>query len=174
MARRRIGLARAFEDAVAEVLLKKTLRALEDTGATTLAIGGGVSAKRSAELERAWNRGELPVLLGHPQAMAQLLVAVDAAINALLSGNVAEYSIGQVRYVYSDLKTLWELRSDLRSRVGASRSRILLADEPVSALDVSVRAQVLNLITDLVCGFCTLAVGLVFVGVLGSCRAERR
>ena len=33
-------------------------------------IGGGVSAKRSAELEKAWNAGELPVLLGHPQAMA--------------------------------------------------------------------------------------------------------
>lgn len=33
-------------------------------------IGGGVSAKRSAELERDWNAGKLPVLLGHPQAMA--------------------------------------------------------------------------------------------------------
>jgi SNF2 family DNA or RNA helicase len=33
-------------------------------------IGGGVSAKRSAELEKAWNAGRLPVLLGHPQAMA--------------------------------------------------------------------------------------------------------
>lgn len=33
-------------------------------------IGGGVTAKRSAELAAAWNRGEIPVLLGHPQAMA--------------------------------------------------------------------------------------------------------
>lgn len=33
-------------------------------------IGGGVSAKRSAELEILWNQGKLPVLLGHPQAMA--------------------------------------------------------------------------------------------------------
>ncbi len=33
-------------------------------------IGGGVSAKRSAELEHLWNAGKLPVLLGHPQAMA--------------------------------------------------------------------------------------------------------
>lgn len=37
-------LARAFEDAVGEVLLKKTLRAIEETNAHTLAIGGGVSA----------------------------------------------------------------------------------------------------------------------------------
>ena len=33
-------------------------------------IGGGVSAKRSAELEALWNAGKLPVLLGHPQAIA--------------------------------------------------------------------------------------------------------
>lgn len=33
-------------------------------------IGGGVSAKRSAELENLWNAGKLPVLLGHPQSVA--------------------------------------------------------------------------------------------------------
>lgn len=32
-------------------------------------IGGGVSIKRAAEIEAAWNRGELKVLFGHPQAM---------------------------------------------------------------------------------------------------------
>lgn len=37
-------IAREFEDAVAEVLWKKTERALEATGAQTLVIGGGVSA----------------------------------------------------------------------------------------------------------------------------------
>ena len=38
------AIAREFEDAVAEVLWKKTARAIEDTGAETLVIGGGVSA----------------------------------------------------------------------------------------------------------------------------------
>ncbi|TSA44375.1 tRNA (adenosine(37)-N6)-threonylcarbamoyltransferase complex transferase subunit TsaD, partial [bacterium] len=37
-------LAREFEDAVAEVLWKKTAQALEETNAQTLVIGGGVSA----------------------------------------------------------------------------------------------------------------------------------
>ena len=38
------ALAREFEDAVTDVLWKKTERALEQTGAKTLVIGGGVSA----------------------------------------------------------------------------------------------------------------------------------
>lgn len=33
------------------------------------AIGGGTSPKRAAELEKAWNRGELPLLVGHPQSI---------------------------------------------------------------------------------------------------------
>lgn len=33
-------------------------------------IGGGVSVKRSTELENLWNAGKLPVLLGHPQSIA--------------------------------------------------------------------------------------------------------
>jgi SNF2 family DNA or RNA helicase len=33
-------------------------------------IGGGVSVKKSTELEQAWNRGELPYLFGHPQSIA--------------------------------------------------------------------------------------------------------
>lgn len=32
-------------------------------------IGGGVSIKRSTELEREWNLGNLPYLFGHPQSM---------------------------------------------------------------------------------------------------------
>lgn len=45
-------------------------RLREKLGQDVPYIGGGVTAKRSTELEKAWNAGELPVLLGHPQAMA--------------------------------------------------------------------------------------------------------
>lgn len=33
-------------------------------------IGGGVTPKRSAELERLWNEGKLPYLFGHPASIA--------------------------------------------------------------------------------------------------------
>jgi len=39
-------LAREFEDAVVEVLLKKTRGALEETSAKTLVLGGGVAANK--------------------------------------------------------------------------------------------------------------------------------
>lgn len=32
-------------------------------------LGAGVAGRRAQEIEAAWNRGELPVLLGHPQSM---------------------------------------------------------------------------------------------------------
>lgn len=32
-------------------------------------IGGGVTPKRAAEIEAAWNRGEIPLLFGHPASM---------------------------------------------------------------------------------------------------------
>ena len=42
----RAALARDFEDTVTEVLLKKTRRAIDEYGARTLIIGGGVSANQ--------------------------------------------------------------------------------------------------------------------------------
>jgi len=41
-------------------------------------IGGGVSSKRSSELVALWNKGQLPILLGHPQAMAHGLNLQEA------------------------------------------------------------------------------------------------
>ncbi len=57
------GLAREFEDAATEVLLKKTLRALEETGAKTLAVGGGVSANEYIRktFEEALTEQQIPL-----------------------------------------------------------------------------------------------------------------
>lgn len=45
-------------------------RLLDALGKNTPYIGGGVSAKRSAAIEQAWNAGEIPVLLGQPASIA--------------------------------------------------------------------------------------------------------
>lgn len=47
-------------------------------GKDTPHIGSGVSAKRSNELVQAWNRGDIPVLLGHPSSMAHGLNMQEA------------------------------------------------------------------------------------------------
>ena len=40
-------------------------------------LGGGVSSKRAAALVKAWNAGELPMLLGHPQSIGHGLNLQD-------------------------------------------------------------------------------------------------
>lgn len=45
-------------------------RLQEKLGKDVPYIGGGVSVKRATELEKLWNAGKLPVLLGHPQSIA--------------------------------------------------------------------------------------------------------
>ena len=45
-------------------------RLRERLGATTPYIGGGVSMAQTRQIVAAWNAGQIPVLLGQPQAMA--------------------------------------------------------------------------------------------------------
>jgi SNF2 family DNA or RNA helicase len=43
---------------------------LERFGKDTPYLGGGVSSKKSVEIVNAWNTGDIPILLGHPQSIA--------------------------------------------------------------------------------------------------------
>lgn len=71
--------------------LERLLKAL---GKNTPYIGGGVSDKKSIEIEAAWNRGELPVLLGQPQSIAHGLNIQESGNHAIwhsLTWNFEDY-----------------------------------------------------------------------------------
>jgi N6-L-threonylcarbamoyladenine synthase len=74
-------IAAEFENAVTEVVLKKTARALEETNAQTFVIGGGVSAN-------AYLRKELTKYFSteHPDLTLRLPDASLSTDNALMIG----------------------------------------------------------------------------------------
>lgn len=77
-------IALAFENAVAEVLVAKMIRAVEEYGVSTVVVGGGVSAN-------AFIREELKRALEKSDASAQLLIpppglATDNALMIALAG----------------------------------------------------------------------------------------
>ena len=76
--------AREFEDAVVEILIKKTKRALDETQARTLVIGGGVSANDA--IREAFERlvsADMPDLTLHTPAQG---LSTDNAIMIGISG----------------------------------------------------------------------------------------
>jgi len=79
------ALCRDFEDAVTEVLLKKTRTALTQHGAATLIIGGGVSA--STHLRQTF---QAELLASHPDVevyLPQRELSTDNSIMIALSGH---------------------------------------------------------------------------------------
>ena len=77
-------IAHEFEDAVTDVLWKKTSRALEETGAQTLVIGGGVSA--NTHIRRTFT---VKIKEEHPEVALRIpsnTLTTDNAIMIALSG----------------------------------------------------------------------------------------
>jgi N6-L-threonylcarbamoyladenine synthase len=77
-------VAREFEDAVTEVLWKKTARALEDSGAQTLVLGGGVSA--NTHIRRFFTHA---MNIGYPQTALRIphaSLTTDNAVMIALAG----------------------------------------------------------------------------------------
>lgn len=72
-------IAREFEDAVADVLWGKTSRALQETGAKTLVIGGGVSANK--HIRRVFTE---KIKIGYPAVTLRIPSAALTTDNAIM------------------------------------------------------------------------------------------
>lgn len=92
-------LARAFEDAASDVLYAKASKALAQTGALTLAIGGGVSA--NAHIRRVF-REQLPK--DHPEVSLFIPSAFLTGDNAIMIAIAGFYS--WLRKDFADLDAL--------------------------------------------------------------------
>jgi N6-L-threonylcarbamoyladenine synthase len=99
----RDALCRDFEDVVAEVLLRKTQNALTQYGASTLIVGGGVSA--NDHIRRTF-QGEL--LSSHPDVevyFPQPKLSTDNSIMIALSGHAHKErasSAGAIAFIKAD------------------------------------------------------------------------
>lgn len=80
-----MSLCRDFEDVVTEVLIKKTSAAIEDTGAKTIIVGGGVSANQHIKrtMEQALLESQPDVTVYFPQPG----LSTDNSIMIALAGH---------------------------------------------------------------------------------------
>jgi len=92
-------VAHEFENAVGEVLWKKTLRALEQTGAQTLVIGGGVSA--NTHIRRTFTENVQKEI---PHVSLRIPTASLTTDNAIMIGLAGYYRA--LRQDLADPKTL--------------------------------------------------------------------
>jgi len=91
------ALACAFEDAVVEVLVKKTLRALQEYNAQTLIVGGGVAGNTYLREQLGGSTSNLDVIVLFPEPW----LATDNAIMIGMAGMLQVIS-GKIKTASSD------------------------------------------------------------------------
>jgi oligopeptide/dipeptide ABC transporter ATP-binding protein len=148
------------ESGCGKTTIGKMIVALEkpDSGRVTLA-GLDVSALRGGELRR--RRRDLQLMFQDPHASLDPRMRVGAIVGeplAIQRAGSRQARQARVRELLAEVglprdvadRYPHEFSGGQRQRIGLARAlalnpRLIVADEPVSALDVSIRAQVLNL-----------------------------
>jgi peptide/nickel transport system ATP-binding protein len=144
--------------------LARVLIRLEDPTAGSIALGGeDFLALRGKELRAARRRIQMvfqdPYSSLNPRLSVGSTIAEGIRIHRLARGAEVKERVAKLLQRVglpssAASKYPHEFSGGQRQRVGIARSLavepdVLIADEPVSALDVSVRAQIINLLKDL-------------------------
>jgi peptide/nickel transport system ATP-binding protein len=148
------------ESGCGKTTIGKMIVALERPNSGAITMGGlTVSKLRGAELRR--KRRDLQLMFQDPQSSLDPRMRVGAIISEPLTVQHLGSKRAQRERVFELLGEVGlprnaveryphEFSGGQRQRIGLARAltlnpRLIVADEPVSALDVSIRAQVLNL-----------------------------
>lgn len=144
-------------------LARLLLRLIEPDSGTVVFDGTDVTSATPDALRRLRRDMQIvfqdPFSSLNPRMSVGQLVAEPIVTHGIASGAEVEREVGRMLSLVGLLpdhasRYPHEFSGGQRQRIGiaralASRPRLVLGDEPVSALDVSIRAQIINLLEDL-------------------------